>query len=80
VPWPLWVSNELSLDAKTIALVVAGHSLLHLHEPEDNPTKSSGYEIASGLLQEEAVRLLQSFYDLEDFPWPPMYKEKEVKW
>jgi hypothetical protein len=58
VPWPLWVSNELSLDAKTIALVVAGHSLLHLHEPEDNPTKSSGYEIASGLLQEEAVRLL----------------------
>jgi tRNA-specific adenosine deaminase 2 len=57
-------------------------SLLHLHEPEeDNPTGSSGYEITSGLLQEEAIRLLQSFYDRENFHAPDdKRKEKEIKW
>ena len=32
--------------------------------------KSSGYEIKSGVLEEDAVRLLRSFYDRENFHAP----------
>lgn len=32
--------------------------------------KSLGYEIKSGVLEEEAVRLLRSFYDRENFHAP----------
>ena len=57
-------------------------SILHLHKPEepdqqtsernsiirddDTIRKSVGYEIKSGVLEEEAVKLLRSFYDREN--------------
>ena len=50
-------------------------SLLHLHKPEDaDPTSSSnvsqGYEIVSGVLENEAIALLRSFYNRENFHAP----------
>eukprot|EP00536_Pseudo-nitzschia_multiseries_P016886 jgi/Psemu1/222946/e_gw1.1274.19.1 len=46
-------------------------SILHLHKAEEENTKISlGYEIKSGVLEEEAVRLLRSFYDRENFHAP----------
>lgn len=58
-------------------------SLLHLHRAEETDEsehesnvgvpaggKASGYEIKSGVLEEEAVRLLRSFYDRENFHAP----------
>ena len=50
-------------------------SLLHLHEPEEgakdgDETKSRGYEIRSGVLDKQAISLLRSFYDRENFHAP----------
>ena len=36
----------------------------------DSRRKSSGYEIKSGVLEEEAVRLLRTFYDRENLHAP----------
>ncbi|KAL3911409.1 MAG: hypothetical protein SGILL_007293 [Bacillariaceae sp.] len=60
-------------------------SLLHLHMPEDdNMTSvggSTGYDISSGILEKEAITLLQSFYDRENFHAPDAKrKEKQQKW
>lgn len=58
-------------------------SLLHLHKPEHDNTRggSSGYDITSGILEEEAIRLFQSFYDRENFHAPDdKRKEKQAKW
>ena len=51
-------------------------SLLHLHEAEggnfddDSSGKSNGYEIRTGVLEDEAISLLRSFYDRENFHAP----------
>ena len=48
-------------------------SLLHLHKAEETDGaggKSLGYEIKTGVLEEEAVQLLRSFYDRENFHAP----------
>ena len=59
-------------------------SLLHLHESENadgtrhaiptdsvnSRSESSGYEIKSGILEEDCIRLLRSFYDRENFHAP----------
>lgn len=48
-------------------------SLLHLHKTEEadgTGGKSLGYEIKSGVLEEEAVQMLRSFYDRENFHAP----------
>jgi len=61
-------------------------SLLDLHKPEDSAAssndeaegKSLGYDITSGVLEEEAIGLLRSFYDRENFHAPDD-KRKEKK-
>ncbi|KAG7357106.1 CMP/dCMP deaminase zinc-binding protein [Nitzschia inconspicua] len=66
-------------------------SLLHLHQPEqaengnqvepNNAFLSPGYAITSGVLEAEAIKLLQSFYDRENFHAPDdKRKEKEKKY
>jgi tRNA(Arg) A34 adenosine deaminase TadA len=53
-------------------------SLLHLHQPEASSSeeeattcnRSKGYEIVSGVLEQEAITLLRSFYDRENFHAP----------
>mmetsp|Transcript_6336 Transcript_6336/g.11001 ORF Transcript_6336/g.11001 Transcript_6336/m.11001 type:complete len:204 (-) Transcript_6336:945-1556(-) len=46
-------------------------SLMHLHKPEGLPSPShKGYPIYTGTLEKEAVTLLRSFYDRENFHAP----------
>lgn len=50
-------------------------SLLHLHLDEGlgqhgTGTKRQGYEVVSGILESEAIRLLRSFYDRENYHAP----------
>jgi tRNA-specific adenosine deaminase 2 len=50
-------------------------SLLHLHQQEEgsgdgDAAKSRGYEIRTGVLEQEAISLLRSFYDRENFHAP----------
>jgi tRNA-specific adenosine deaminase 2 len=64
-------------------------SLLHLHLPEEGDAvvcarqevQSQGYSITSGVLETDAIKLLQSFYDRENFHAPDeKRKEKEKRW
>ena len=46
-------------------------SMLHLHQQTTLPSKEHvGYPIISGILEDEAVNLLRSFYDRENFHAP----------
>ncbi|KAL3934664.1 MAG: hypothetical protein SGARI_003290 [Bacillariaceae sp.] len=56
-------------------------SLLHLHKPEQDTVQgagSPGYEITSGLLEEDAIRLLQKFYDRENFHAPDDKRKEKI--
>lgn len=61
-------------------------SLLHLQIPEQGAErvaygKSHGYEIRDGVLEQEAVTLLRSFYDRENFHAPDeKRKQKDEKY
>lgn len=50
-------------------------SILHLHR--DIPPHHHGYPTVSGLLDEEAVTLLRSFYNRENFHAPPDKRRKK---
>ena len=51
-------------------------SLLHLHNPDALPSpKHYGFGMHGGVLEEEAIRLLQSFYNRENFHAPD-YKRR----
>lgn len=53
-------------------------SLLHLHEPDALPsTKHHGFAIEGGILEEEAVRLLRSFYGRENFHAPDHKRKRK---
>mmetsp|Transcript_20828 Transcript_20828/g.32047 ORF Transcript_20828/g.32047 Transcript_20828/m.32047 type:complete len:264 (-) Transcript_20828:982-1773(-) len=56
-------------------------SLLHLHKEDAIPSKlHEGYHISSGILEDEAVSLLRSFYDRENFHAPDdKRKRKDIK-
>jgi tRNA-specific adenosine deaminase 2 len=62
-------------------------SLLNLHHAEkaadetEDGSFSMGYTVTSGILEDEAIQLLQRFYDRENFHAPEeKRKEKENKW
>jgi len=64
-------------------------SILHLHKPEQGAEQtttgvdglSGGYELRQGVLEEEAVILLRSFYDRENFHAPDSKrKSKDQKY
>jgi tRNA-specific adenosine deaminase 2 len=60
--------------------------LLHLQKPEQGADagtigKSQGYETREGVLEQEAVALLRSFYDRENFHAPHgKRKQKDQKY
>lgn len=59
-------------------------SLLQLHRTEvddgiEKFGKSAGYEITAGVMEEEAVKLLRSFYDRENFHAPDEKRKKKDK-
>lgn len=49
-------------------------SILHLHKPDG---KQRGYPIYSGILETEAVELLRSFYDRENFHAPDEKRKRK---
>ena len=53
-------------------------SLLNLHKPGALPSaKHNGFEIIGGIHEEEAVRLLQSFYNRENFHAPDHKRKRK---
>lgn len=53
-------------------------SLLNLHRPDALPsTKHHGFAIYGGVLEEEAVRLLRSFYNRENFHAPDHKRKRK---
>jgi tRNA-specific adenosine deaminase 2 len=55
-------------------------SLLHLHtkeKEEKNVCTSKGYEITKGVLEQEAITLLRSFYDRENFHAPDHKRKRK---
>jgi len=53
-------------------------SLLNLHKPDALPSaKHHGFEIIGGIHEEEAVRLLQSFYNRENFHAPDHKRKRK---
>jgi tRNA-specific adenosine deaminase 2 len=53
-------------------------SLLDLHQQDALPSsKHHGFEIIGGILEDEAVRLLRSFYDRENFHAPDTLRRKK---
>ena len=61
-------------------------SLLHLHKPEEKEASddstikvSQGYDITSGVLEKEAITLLRSFYDRENFHAPDDKRRRKDK-
>ncbi|KAL7537773.1 hypothetical protein ACHAXR_008060 [Thalassiosira sp. AJA248-18] len=53
-------------------------SLLNLHNPDALPSmKHHGFEIHGGILEEEAIRLLRSFYDRENFHAPDNKRKRK---
>lgn len=53
-------------------------SLMCLHKPDFLPSASHvGYPIVSGILEEEAVTLLRSFYERENFHAPDSKRRKK---
>jgi tRNA-specific adenosine deaminase 2 len=54
-------------------------SLLNLHKPDALPSpKHLGFTIYGGILEEEAIRLLRSFYDRENFHAPALVRRRKV--
>jgi len=55
-------------------------SLMSLHKPDFLPCAShQGYPIVSGILEQDAIHLLRSFYERENFHAPDeKRKKKEV--
>lgn len=53
-------------------------SLLNLHKSNALPSsKHHGFEIIGGILEEEAIRLLRSFYDRENFNAPDHKRKRK---
>jgi tRNA-specific adenosine deaminase 2 len=53
-------------------------SLLHLHKPDALPSeKHHGFAIHGGILEEEAIALLRSFYDRENFHAPDHKRKRK---
>ena len=53
-------------------------SLLNLHKSNALPSsKHHGFEIIGGILEEEAIRLLRSFYDRENFHAPDHKRKRK---
>ena len=53
-------------------------SLLHLHRPDALPSaKHHGFAIHGGVLEEEAVLLLRSFYGRENFHAPDNKRKRK---
>ena len=53
-------------------------SLLNLHKPDALPSaKHHGFEIIGGIHEEEAIRLLQSFYNRENFHAPDHKRKRK---
>jgi len=53
-------------------------SLLNLHKPDALPsTKHYGFKIIGGIHEEEAVKLLQSFYNRENFHAPDHKRKRK---
>jgi tRNA-specific adenosine deaminase 2 len=53
-------------------------SLLDLHRPDALPSsKHHGFEIIGGILEDDAIRLLRSFYDRENFHAPDSHRRKK---
>ena len=54
-------------------------SLMHLHQPDALPSSSThaGYPIYSGILEQEAIVLLRSFYDRENFHAPDEKRKRK---
>jgi tRNA-specific adenosine deaminase 2 len=54
-------------------------SILSLHKPDAFVVKQhTGYQIESGILEEEAVALLRSFYDRENFHAPDDKRKRKA--
>jgi tRNA-specific adenosine deaminase 2 len=54
-------------------------SLLNLHEPDALPSsKHHGFTIHGGILEEEAIRLLRSFYDRENVHAPAPVRRRKI--
>lgn len=55
-------------------------SILNLHKPEAfATTQHKGYPIESGVLEEEAITLLRSFYDRENYHAPDEKRKRKPK-
>ena len=53
-------------------------SLLNMHRPDALPSaKHRGFSIYGGILEEEAVRLLRSFYDRENCHAPDHKRKRK---
>lgn len=53
-------------------------SLLHLDKPDALPSsRHHGFEIYGGILEEEAIRCLRSFYDRENFHAPDHKRKRK---
>lgn len=55
-------------------------SLLHLHKPEEETKGSSvGYEITTGVLEDDAIKLLRSFYNRENVYAPDDKRKRKLE-
>jgi tRNA-specific adenosine deaminase 2 len=53
-------------------------SILHLHKPDALPSpKHYGFPTVGGILEEDAIRLLRSFYDRENFHAPDEKRKRK---
>ena len=53
-------------------------SLLNLHKPDALPSaKHHGFAIHGGILEDEAIRMLRSFYDRENFHAPDHKRKRK---
>mmetsp|Transcript_9772 Transcript_9772/g.20276 ORF Transcript_9772/g.20276 Transcript_9772/m.20276 type:complete len:307 (-) Transcript_9772:17-937(-) len=53
-------------------------SLLQLHKPDAVPSSQHfGFEVVGGVLEEESIRLLRSFYDRENFHAPDHKRKRK---
>jgi tRNA-specific adenosine deaminase 2 len=52
---------------------------MHLHKPDALPSSSThtGYPIYSGIMEQEAITLLRSFYDRENFHAPDEKRKRK---
>lgn len=54
-------------------------SLLHLHNPDALPSaKHHGFSIYGGILEDEAISLLRSFYNRENFHAPDHKRKRKL--